>query len=92
VVVDFCPWGRGTVRAESRMTGVRLNVTGVSETPSADVEGICVFADEIFGVNRLVPRLKAQIAEDDVLDVAGQGLRLRIFGRHGHKEIYHELR
>lgn len=64
------------------MACVGAYVACIPKAPPADVERVCVLAYEAFWVDGLVPGLKAQIAKNDVLDVAGQGLCMRVFSRH----------
>lgn len=82
VVVDLCPRGSRSVRAEFRMACVGAYIACIPKTPPADVERLCLFADEAFWVDGLVPGLETKIAKNDVLDVAGQRLCMRVFSRH----------
>lgn len=72
VVIDLRPWGCRSVRAEFRMACVGAYIACIPKAPPADVERVCVFADEAFWVDGLVPGLETQIAKNDMLDIAGQ--------------------
>lgn len=51
---------------------------GVAETALADIEALSLSADEVFGVERRIPWLDLDVAQDDIQDI---GLGGCLFGR-----------
>lgn len=87
MIVDFRSGRCCPVLAESRMLRVGVNVARVPEAPTTDVQPVCVFIDEIFRIDGLIPCWEKEVTQYDVLDVTVGGggwfgARHRVTGSH----------
>lgn len=86
MIVDFRSGRCCPVLAESRMLRVGVDVARVPEAPTTDVQPVCVFIDEIFRIDGLIPCWEKEVTQYDVLDVTVGGgwfgARHRVTGSH----------